>query len=91
MGRPNCLDMVIEELNTKFGPDADITNTVLSKCDQLPRLDRDLENLRDFTIEVISMGTTIERSGIAGLGTLVVDNLQRKLDMLPGMIGGNDK
>lgn len=80
LGRPNCLDMVIEELNTKFGPDADITNTVLNKCDNLPRLDRDLKNLRDFTIEVMSMGTTIERSGIAGLGTLVVDNLQRKLD-----------
>lgn len=78
LARPNCLEIVIEELKTEFGPKADITNTMLNKCDNLPKLVLNQKNLREFTIEVLSMQTTIDRSNVSGLGVIVVDKLQKK-------------
>lgn len=50
---------------------------MLNKCDNLPKLALNQKNLLEFTIEVLSMQTTIDRSNVSGLGVMVVDKLQK--------------
>lgn len=80
LDRPTCLQQVMEELRLKYGPSVSLSQNIMSRCDKLPRLDRKTKTLQKLTFEVASLQATIDRANNAGLGLLVVEKIQEKLD-----------
>lgn len=91
LDRPTCLQQVMEELRLKYGPSVSLSQNIMARCDKLPRLDRNTKTLQKLTFEVASLQSTIERANNAGLGLLVVEKIQGKLDQPARLDWGKTK
>lgn len=78
--KPSCLEMVVEELRTEYGPKASMTRYILDRCELIPELSAELHNLREFVMGVIMLQTAIDRASDS-IGVMVVENLQDKLNI----------